>query len=70
MEYRHFLGPREAQLCILLDGNPGSALTDYVEEAPKKASKDENLCIAIAFTLSLVYTAATNQVSRSARTQD
>jgi len=32
MEYRHFLGPREAQLCILLDGNPGSALTDYVEE--------------------------------------
>jgi len=32
MEYRHFLGPHDAQLCILLDGNPGHALTSYVED--------------------------------------
>jgi hypothetical protein len=31
MEYRHFLGPHDAQLCILLDGNPGQALVAYVE---------------------------------------
>jgi hypothetical protein len=32
LEYRHFLGPRDAHLCILLDGNPGRALNDYVEK--------------------------------------
>ena len=32
MEYRHFLGPHGAKLCILLDGNPGPALIAYVEE--------------------------------------
>jgi len=31
-EYRYFLGPRDAQLCILLDGDPGAALVLYVEE--------------------------------------
>ncbi len=31
LEYRHFLGPHDAQLCILLDGNPGTALINYVE---------------------------------------
>jgi hypothetical protein len=32
LEYRWFLGPREAGLCILLDGHPGVALVEYVEE--------------------------------------
>ncbi len=32
MEYRHFLGPHDAELCILLDGSPGTALITYVEE--------------------------------------
>lgn len=30
-EYRHFIGPREANLCILLDVAPGPALIHYVE---------------------------------------
>jgi hypothetical protein len=30
-EYRHFLGPREARLCILLDEEPEKKLVDYVE---------------------------------------
>lgn len=30
-EYRHFAGPRDATLCILLDADPGCRLTDYVE---------------------------------------
>jgi hypothetical protein len=30
-EYRRFLGPRGAHLCILLDSDPGQVLVDYVE---------------------------------------
>jgi hypothetical protein len=30
-EYRYFLGPKDALLCILLDANPGPALVEYVE---------------------------------------
>ena len=30
-EYRTFIGPKHSSLCILLDGDPGKALTDYVE---------------------------------------
>jgi hypothetical protein len=30
-EYRHFLGPRDAKLCILLDREPKKQLVDYVE---------------------------------------
>jgi len=28
LEYPRFIGPKEATLCILLDGNPGEALVD------------------------------------------
>jgi len=31
LEYRHFLAPHDARLCILLDGNPGPALINYTE---------------------------------------
>ncbi|HWS18833.1 MAG TPA: hypothetical protein VN223_12490 [Candidatus Elarobacter sp.] len=31
LEYRYFLGPKDATLCIVLDENPGSMLTDFVE---------------------------------------
>jgi hypothetical protein len=31
-EYRHFLGPANAELCILLDQDPGGELLRYVEE--------------------------------------
>ncbi|MBW2535364.1 MAG: hypothetical protein JRI55_27980 [Deltaproteobacteria bacterium] len=31
LEYRHFLGPKEAELCILLDRSPGEDLIGYVE---------------------------------------
>jgi hypothetical protein len=31
LEYRRFIGPKEAALCILLDGDPGEALVEYVE---------------------------------------
>jgi hypothetical protein len=31
-EYRYFLGPRAAFLCIVLDCNPGLALISYVED--------------------------------------
>jgi hypothetical protein len=30
-EYRHFFGPRDARLCILLDQEPQKKLVDYVE---------------------------------------
>jgi hypothetical protein len=30
-EYRHFRGPTDAYLCILLDADPGDALVTYVE---------------------------------------
>src|SRR5438034_1298140 len=30
-EYRTFIGPKHSSLCILLDADPGKALTDYVE---------------------------------------
>jgi len=33
LEYRHFVGPRDALLCILLDANPGDQLVKYVEDA-------------------------------------
>src|SRR5262245_25490954 len=31
LEYRHFLGPKDSKLCILLDRNPGERLVGYVE---------------------------------------
>lgn len=31
LEYRHFLGPQRAELCILLDQDPGEVLERYVE---------------------------------------
>jgi len=31
-EYRFFIGPRTAQLCVLLDERPSKALVDYVEK--------------------------------------
>ena len=31
LEYRKFIGPKESALCILLDGDPGKALVEYVE---------------------------------------
>ena len=31
LEYRHFLGPQGAELCILLDEDPGASLEKYVE---------------------------------------
>jgi hypothetical protein len=32
LEYRRFIGPRESDLCILLDADPGKALVEYVED--------------------------------------
>ncbi len=32
LEYRHFLGPKRAALCILLDCNPGELLLEFVEQ--------------------------------------
>ncbi len=33
LEYRYFLGPRDAQVGILLDPRPGEHLVEYVEKA-------------------------------------
>jgi len=34
-EYQHFVGPRAALLCVLLDENPGSVLVHYLENVLK-----------------------------------
>ncbi len=31
LEYRSFIGPKQARLCVLLDADPGEKLVDYVE---------------------------------------
>lgn len=31
-EYRYFIGPRDALMCVLLDSQPETALTDYTEK--------------------------------------
>jgi hypothetical protein len=31
-EYRHFIGPENAMLCVLLDGEPPKCFITYVEE--------------------------------------
>ncbi|ACL67024.1 hypothetical protein A2cp1_3698 [Anaeromyxobacter dehalogenans 2CP-1] len=31
-EYRYFIGPRDARLCVLLDDDPGAVLVQYVED--------------------------------------
>jgi hypothetical protein len=31
-EYRHFVGPRDSELCILLDAAPDLSLLEYVED--------------------------------------
>src|SRR5262249_24531958 len=32
LEYRRFIGPRDAELCILLDDHPGDEMICYVED--------------------------------------
>jgi hypothetical protein len=32
LEYRAFIGPKESELCVLLDANPGKRLVEYVEK--------------------------------------
>jgi len=32
-EYRYFQGPQDAMLCVLLDGDPGVMLVEYLEES-------------------------------------
>jgi hypothetical protein len=31
LKYRAFIGPKQSELCVLLDANPGKRLVEYVE---------------------------------------